>query len=152
MSNKKKIILSLFSLVLVAIIFFQISSMTSFRDVLNQNISDKDKISQIFISADVDNTGNTLWTRIDEPKLIEQLINELSDISIKRQFTKNNRILNHTMTIHTQSNSYFFDFDKEHFVGNAKDYKIVNGSFVNVIRSLGNDVEWKTLDEFLEVN
>lgn len=151
--NRRKAIFRISSLLgvcVIAVIWFQLSSKTTFGKILGQSSSEKDEIEYIVIQANIDIIDTSLWTRIDDPKLIDQLITGQSDISLKKQLTKSTRILNHTMTLHTQFNSYFYDFDEDYFVGEGRDYKIANGSFIDIIRSLRNDVEWKTREEFFD--
>lgn len=148
--RKTIVISSLLCVFVLALIWFQVSNKTTYGNILDRSISAEEEISHIIIEANIAIIGDALWTRIDNPELIDQLITGQSDVSLKKQFRKNTRILNHTMTIHTQSNSYFYDFDEDYFVGKGMDYKIASGSFIDIVRSLRNEIEWKASEAFLD--
>ena len=135
----------------LAIVWFQYSSKTTFEDILDRNMSDSNEIRDIVIEANIAVMGDTMWTRIEDPLLIDQLLAELSDISLAKELTKATSIVNHAITLSTGSKSTVFYFDEERFVGNGRDYKIVDGSFVDVVRGLHGDIEWQTTDEFVGV-
>lgn len=138
------IIISLLTVIILGTIGFQVVNKTTFGNVLDQNMSEKDEISHIIIQSKIEITGNYLWARIEDPQVIDQLLTESAKVSLKRQFRKSTRILNHTMTISTGAHSYFIDFDDDYFVANGKDYKIENGNFISIIRSLEEHIEWET--------
>ncbi|GAE37727.1 hypothetical protein [Halalkalibacter akibai] len=148
MNKKATIILSSFViLIIISVSWIQLSGRTTFGDVLNEKISETDEITHIVFQARI---GEILWTRIDDPELINSLIEELSNVSIKKRYGSKNMMLDYEMTIHTQSKSYFFNFDEENFSGNSNDYKVIEGSFVKPLLQL--DLEWVTGDEFLGVD
>ncbi|TFD94338.1 hypothetical protein [Jeotgalibacillus sp. R-1-5s-1] len=148
----KKIVISLFIFIVViaGMTWFQLSGNTTFGEVLNENISGTDDITHIILESRIN--GETLWARINDRDMINQLIADQSTVSLNKQFGRNNELLDYTMTIHTGFNSYFFDFDDGSFIGGNNDYKVMEGSFVEPIIQLGDDVEWVTGEEFLSVD
>lgn len=141
--RKPLVITSILCALVIAVIWFQYSSKATFENVVESNISDANEITDIVIEANIAIIGDTMWTRIEDPLIIEQLMAGYSDISLAKELTKNTRILNHAMTLTTGANSTVFYFDEESFVGNGRDYKIQKGSFIDVVRSLHGDIEWQ---------
>ncbi|WP_413376112.1 hypothetical protein [Alkalihalobacillus sp. 1P02AB] len=148
----KKLILisSILIGLLISIMLFRFISTTSFGEMLEEDISGTDEITHINIYSRVED--EPLWLQIDDPEMINTLIEEQSIISIRNQYKRIHKTLDYSMTIHTRFNSYFFDFDDEYFSGRRSDYKIINGSFIEPILQLDGDLEWLTGDEFLNID
>ncbi|WP_227395953.1 hypothetical protein [Jeotgalibacillus aurantiacus] len=149
----KKLIASLLIILVITaggMTWFQLTGNTTFGKVLSENLSGTDDITHIILESRIN--GETLWARIDDRDMINQLIADQSTVSLNKQFGRNNELLDYTMTIHKGFNSYFFDFDDGSFIGGNNDYKVMEGSFVEPIIQLGDDVEWVTGEEFLSVD
>ena len=117
MKRKPLFFLSLGCVIVLAIIWIQYSSKTNFAGILDRDMSDANEIRDVVIEANIVVMGETMWTRIEDPLLIDQLLAGLSDISLAKELTKNTRILNHAITLSTRSKSTVYYFDEEHFVG-----------------------------------
>lgn len=136
-------------LIIVGITWYHFYNKTTFGNILNENISNLDEISHIVIRIKKSATNETLWARIDDQKTIDQLITEQSKVPLKKQLTKRNRVLKNAMIIHSQSESYFFDFEEGYLVGNENDYQTFDRDFMDAIDKL--NLKWETGDEFLGV-
>lgn len=153
MNNKKLLIIfsSVLVLFFIVVSWHQLYSRTTFGSVLEENISSNEEVTSIAIRSRIDEdiADEPLWTRIDDPEIIDELLTEQSNIPLKQQLTKQNRTLEHTMIIEAGANSHYFDFNEDYFVGNGNDYKILDDSFIDTIEKL--ELEWETSEEFLEV-
>ncbi|KGA98979.1 hypothetical protein AJ85_19035 [Alkalihalobacillus alcalophilus ATCC 27647 = CGMCC 1.3604] len=148
---KKLIVIFLILIgLLISVILFRFISTTSFGEMLAEDISETDEITHINLYSRVED--EPLWLQIDDPEMINTLIEEQSIISIRNQYKRIQKTLDYSMTIHTRFNSYYFDFDDEFFSGRRSDYKIINGSFIEPILQLDDDLEWLTGDELFNTD
>ncbi|MFK3939254.1 hypothetical protein ACI2JA_17265 [Alkalihalobacillus sp. NPDC078783] len=147
---KKKMCIFSFSAILfiiVGVIVYQSLMRTTFEENLKNKIGSVEDITHITIQTRDSKSNEFLWAKIEDPIIIKNAIDDMRGISLQRQFRRGTRELEVMMTVHTFSDSYYYNYDDEHFVNDGKDHKILSGSFIEVIDSL--DLEFVDSDEFM---
>lgn len=147
-----RILVCLMGLILVIFGYLLLSSFEKkmFTDVMEEDDIDLERITGIVIQTRVETIGDPLVAEIEDPALIDQIMQDLSAIEVRQQPTKSPRSLDHTLIIDAYFSNHYFSFDKEYLVAGGMDHRVLEGSFVDIIRNLGSDVEWKTWEERFE--
>lgn len=150
MNKKTKIKIVLSILIVIGYIAFHQWRETTYEEVVTNLMGEDEKVEEIILSTNLGLLKKTATSKIDK----EKTINNILDAKIKLQkevtFYRNPPILDNTLLIKTNKNSYQIGFDEGSITVGNKLYFTVN-PVVNPIYMLilKEDLKWE-ISQYIE--